>query len=405
MKKVIVSVFVVIALVLTGCSSGKSNQTGNFADSTPTESKTFGTPENSKKVQVTGESGEKVSDDESENNTEGWFAGFIGNKKIHAKIDISENKASGVYYYDDYKTNIKLEGHVDIDEMKDFRTVYLSEDTDKRGVFLGVFRTDDYIQGCWKNDNAIYPMYLIREGADITPPKQPGADSKRFDGHWTGKESGYFAGSEADIKVLFDDLIYYELFAFSGTALGALESFGIIENNVAKTVFKDTTYDEKKENVVFEFRIDKDSLHLDSNDYSYYCGMGVGFGSDYVKGKIEIKMPTAFEVGIVDTEEQDELFRKLVGDMYEDFIMHTSYVSYDEEIWNGEKVKVGISYLRGYSGCCAYILSKDHIYAAIIGDDGIYYYTNDKNYADKIPEPMAEWANKRSEIFYNYKEL
>jgi len=36
------------------------------------------------------------------------FAGFIGNKPIHAKINVSQDKVSGVYYYDEYKTSIKL---------------------------------------------------------------------------------------------------------------------------------------------------------------------------------------------------------------------------------------------------------------------------------------------------------
>lgn len=44
------------------------------------------------------------------------------------------------------------------------------------------------------------------------------------------------------------------------------------------------------------------------------------------------------------------------------------------------------------------------IYIAIIGYNDIYYYTNDKNYANKIPEPMAEWAKKIDKIIYNYKE-
>jgi len=52
-----------------------------------------------------------------------------------------------------------------------------------------------------------------------------------------------------------------------------LSSFGIIENNVAKTVFKDKPYYLKDENVVFEFRIQNDLLLLNSNDYSFYCGM------------------------------------------------------------------------------------------------------------------------------------
>lgn len=382
---------------------------GNTADITVTmqsESMTFSLVKNSGKWQIADISGANAVSTVSNPSADGWFTGFIGNKRIHAKLDISGNKASGVYYYDEYKTNIKLEGYVDdFAAIRDQKTVFLSEGTDERGRIIGVFRTDDYIQGCWKKDDVIYPMYLIREGVDILPPKKPDADAMKFEGHWTGKESGYFGGSKADIKVLFEDLIYYELFAFSGANSGELDSFGIIENDVAKTVFEDKTYDEKNENVVFEFKNENESLQLYSNEYSFSCGMGVGFDSCFVKGEIDIEIPTALEVGIVDTKEQDELFEKLVGDKYGEFIMYTSRVFYSELNWNGEEVKAGDSYLRGCSGCCFYVVSPDHIYAAILGDKGIYYYTNDKNYANKIPEPMAEWAEKRGEIFYNYKEL
>ena len=335
-----------------------------------------------------------------------WFAGTIGDAKIHAKIEISGDKVSGVYYYDQYKTNIKLEGYIDnFAEMKEFKTISLTEDTDKKGKIEGVFRTNDYIQGYWKSDNAIYPMYLVREGMDITPPKKPSAEINKFDGDWTGKNSGYFAASHARIKALFNDLIYYELEAHNGTHSGVLGSFGIVDNGSAKTIFKDATYDEKKENVFFEFKIEDDLLKLNSNMYDYMCGMGVMFDSEYVLGDIEIAMPTALEVGIVETEEQDKLFKNLVGNKYSDFISHTTFVDYAEVIMDGEKVKAGNSYLRGAYGYCFYIISSKHIYAAIIGDEEIYYYTNDKNYAEKIPEPMAEWANSRlDKIIYHYKE-
>ena len=200
-------------------------------------------------------------------------------------------------------------------------------------------------------------------------------------------------------------MIYYKLEAHNGTHSGVLWGFGIVNNGSVKTVFKDTTYDEKKENVFFEFKIEDDLLKLNSNMYDYGCGAGVMFDSEYVFGDKEIAMPTALEVGIVETEEQDRLFKKLVGDRYSEFISYTSFVQYSEVIMDGEKVKAGTSYLRGDYGVCFYIISSQHIYAAIIGNGGIYYYTNDKNYAEKIPEPMAEWANTRLDnIIYNYKE-
>ena len=401
MKKIAIAMIVILSL--TGCSTPnvrKQPDTSAVAPVLTTEKQEQDTTMQEPAIQAS------ISDSNQPNVDENWFTGFIGDLKIHAKIEVSGDKVSGIYYYDQYKTNIKLEGYIDnIFEMKEFKVISLTEDTDKKGEIKGVLRTNDYIQGYWKSGDAIYPMYLIREGLDITLPKKPSREISKFDGHWTGTNSGYFASSHAYIKALFDDLIYYELEAFNGTHSGVVESFGIIDSGSAKTVFKDTTYDEKHENVFFEFKIEDDLLKLNSNMYDYMCGMGVMFDSEYVLGDIEISMPTALEVGIVETEEQDKLFKKLVGDKYSDFISYTTFVDYSEVIMDGEKVKAGKSYLRGAYGCCFYIISSKHIYAAIIGDEEIYYYTNDKNYAKKIPEPMAEWAGKRGNIIFNYKEL
>ncbi len=235
-----------------------------------------------------------------------WFSGSIGDYKIHAKLDIIRDTVSGFYYYDQYKTNIALHGHIGkYNQLNDFQNISLTEDTDKQGEIVGVLRTNDYIEGYWKSGNDIYPMYLIRESSDIAPPKEPSLNISKFDGYWTGEDSNYFCGSKAEIKVLFDDLIYYSLSAHNGTHIGTLDSFGIIDNGVSKTVFNDTTDFQSGENVVFEFMIDNDLLKLKSNDYDYYCGMGVAFSSNFVKGNIDFDIPTALEVGIVDTKDQD----------------------------------------------------------------------------------------------------
>jgi hypothetical protein len=451
MKKIIVLVLIAFALTLTGCRLEESNkgndftnlpqkeketdskkQANNFIDPASTESVTTDTLKNSVKKQLTDSIKEQqetdsvkeqttdsvkeqVTDINNENITDDWFVGFIGNKKIYAKFDISEDRISGVYH-DGYKTNIELKGYFNsITAIKGFRTFELWEETDDRGDIIGIFRTDDYIQGCWIKDDVIYPMHLTREGTDITPPQKPSSDAIKYEGTWTGKSSGFFTGSKANVKALFDDLIYYELSAFNGANSGLLNSFAFIENNVAKTVYENDINIGEKEDIVFEFSVENDLLHLNSNDYSFFCGMGVFFDSHYVKGEIEIKMPTALDVGIVDTKEQDELFKKLVGDRYDDFITYTSTVFYSKLIWNDKEVKAGEAYLRGYSGKCFYIISDEHIYAAINENKNVYYYTNDKNYADNIPEPMVDWVNERlyiwmeddngGKIFYNYKDL
>lgn len=407
MKKILI-LLSILMLLFSGCSDSKPKQTDT---NNVTSASTVAKQEQSTTTQESTTQQKSVlqSTTEKKQSTidKSWFTGLIGNSKVHAKLDISGNKISGVYYYDQYKTNIKIEGSINgFVEMKDFQTISLTEDTGKQVEIKGVFRTNDYIEGCWKKDNVVYPLYLIREGSEITPPKQPGTAIMRFDGHWTGKNSGYFAGSEADIKVLFNDLFYYELYAFNGTHTGTLESFGIIKNGVSKTVFNDATYDEKKDNIIFEFKIENNLLELNSNGYDYYCGMGVGFDSGYTKEKVDISLPTALQVGIVETKEQDETFKKLVGPEYESFIQYTQGVSYTEDILDGEKVRAGTSLLRGMHGYCFYIISQKYMYVAIVKDDCIEYYTNDKKYSQKLPQPMIEWTTYRKdmEINYNYKE-
>lgn len=334
-----------------------------------------------------------------------WFAGVIGNAKVHAKIDVCGDEVSGVYYYDQYKSNINLTGYIE-DSMKGMQTIRLTENTDKKGEIHALFRSRDYIQGFWSNGKDIFPMYLIRENSKVTPPKQPGKAAMKFDGHWTGKTSGYFNSSEADISALFDDLIYYGLSAYNGTHLGAMDGFGIVKNGIAETIFEDKTYDEK-ENIVFEFSVDNDTLNLDSNRYDYMCGMGVAFDSNYTKGNVDIPVPTAQQVGIVDTKEKDELFKKLVGSEYGEFIQCTQWVDYSEVLLDGKQVNAGPSILTGFIGYCYYVVSDEHIYAAkVSAGGGITYYTNDKNYAKKLPWPMTDWVEDKKDlkVEYNYKE-
>lgn len=417
MKKFNYLIIVLICTVLlfAGCSENSGPQqasqnpqaTLTTADSMPTATAAIelqGKPNTDNKDQAFSEHPASTKSPEAESE---WYWGAVGNAKIHAKIDISGDKVTGVYYYDKYKTNIKLSGEVD-NNIKDIKTLRLTEDTANKGEIQVLLKSEDYLQGCFITDKVVLPFYLIRDGANIASPKLPGKAVKNYDGHWNGKGTSYFSGSGAEIKVLFDDLIYYKIYANSGANSGELESFAMVKGNSAITVFSDITSNEdKKENVFYEFTYKNNSLNLNSNDYSYYCGFGVNFDSEYTKKKVKITMPTAQEVGIVKTKEMDDIFKKLVGNKYETFINYTAYASYSDAELDGKKVSAGASILRGMSGYCFYVISDKYIYAAVIDDSGsILYYTNDGNYAQKLPEPMVQWAKDKSDlkIVYNYKE-
>lgn len=352
-----------------------------------------------------GNSDENNKTNLSQEKEDTWFTGKIGDSKIHAKLDISGDKVTGVYYYDKNKEEIKLEGYYDYSAyLKDYHMFFVYEGSSQKSWLIGLIRSEDYIVGLWKSEDKEYPMYLIREGSDQTPPKEPGSQIMKMNGYWNGMNNGYFSKSSADIYVLFDDLIYYELFAMNGTHSGELESFAIVKNKTAESLFQEqTNYTEPKENISFRFQLEGDNLVLDSNKYDFWCGMGVGYDSKYTKEDIEIPVPTALELEIVDTQEQEDQFRELTGDQYESFIQLTQFVAYEDITMDGKTVKAGESYLRGMNGCCYYILSENKLYLAFNNYESIDYYTNDSEYMDKLPQPMLDWAGNMK-INYHKKK-
>jgi len=330
-----------------------------------------------------------------------WYAGAIGDVRIHAKFDVSDNKVTGTYYYDKYKTEIPLQGYID-DEIRGMILLRMTEDTDKNGSVYVLFRTDDYAQGFWKSGETIYPMYLIREGSDAETPKPAGDEALAYKGLWYGSRS-YYSGGEVIFTPLFSDFVFYDMSAHNGANSGWIESFGILENGSVKTVFSDTTYD-SNENVFFSFKLKGTTLELDSNMYDYMCGAGVAFSDKYTREEPYVPVPTARDAGIVDTEEMAEVFREITGDDFETFISYTQTVHYEDIILDGKPAKAGKSYLRGMPGMCFYIVAESNIYAAYTDYDCIRYYTNDSRYASELPEPMREWASVQGiDVKYNYR--
>lgn len=333
------------------------------------------------------------------------FTGVIGSAKVHMNLNIIDDNISGYYYYDKYGTNINLTGSIQQD-YKDYSTVSMYENTDIAGELIGIKKSKDYIEGYWKHGDTIYPMYLIREGSSINPPEEAEDYVKQFDGHWNGMNTQYFSGTELDIKVLFEDLIYYELYAYNGTHSGVLEGLAVCQARLGTTIFNDHIQwdDDTSDNVKYQFKFNDGRLTLLSNNYEYYCGMGVNFDNSYSKKEIKVSRPSAMDVGIVDNKKDDDLFYSMTRSYYNQFIDNTQSVMYEESILDGKTVDAGESYLRGNSGNCYYINASGYLYAAIIDDDHIEYFTNDPNYTNHMPQPMEEWS-KKFDTYINYNNI
>lgn len=321
---------------------------------------------------------EEETDDESD-----WFVGAINeNLKIHMKLFIKDDKVSGVYYYDKYKKNIKFNGYIS-------NNCFIVYEGKSNNCIEAIIISDNLIQGVWTDDTIMYPMYLIKQSCDESIPEEPNNSLMQWGGIWKGIRSGYYAGSELLVYPIFNNLIKFEITAFSGTHSGGFSSLALVNDDAA--VYKGENDTE------FRFSLNNENnIELDTNDYSYYCGMGVSFDSVYTKDSLSIQQPSAKEVGLVYSDEQEKELKELTGEYYDTFIQYAQFYSDGEDLDNvGANVRIfGI---RGYySAAIVMINEKDNIIiAAVDGGEAIYYFTNNKLYSD-LPETIQQWCNEKN---------
>jgi hypothetical protein len=425
MRKAILLLCMVI--LLTGCSKDKDKdtsisvensgmvQTERSADAKEKPDRTVSQEDKDKQTpdtaatsptSVPGSDQDKSTPDITDLMKEGEvteFIGSVGEAGIHMSLSYQDGNLTGSYYYDKYKTKININGFID-NIYLDYTSFRLWEDTDQEGQFIALFINQDLIMGCWKNETKVYPMYLIRSGAAINPPKAAGKDLMELEGEWYGKNANYFSGSELTIRALFEDLLYFDLNAFNGTATGSLDGFMFYKEGTAGVAFRDHIIwnDPASEHVSFEIRKKDDELSLISNQYDYCCGLGVAFDHVYSREEGKHSMPSATEVGITANKEEEELFSQIVHYRDYAFIQNTQSVMYEDILLDGRAVRAGASMFRGAAGMCYYINGRELMYAAVYEDGVIQYYTNDPKYSDHMPRPMAEWAESFDcEVIYN----
>ena len=140
------------------------------------------------------------------------------------------------------------------------------------------------------------------------------------------------------------------------------------------------------------------------------CGAGLGVeysGNYYRMGKhIDSEKGSTNDLGLLNAF-NDSLLRKLTGDAYAFFINSTQLTSEDTDLDNF-KAKVFSSGVRGLYTSMENIImidSSKNIWAAVINNDTVLYYTNNKDYIKKLPKTIDNWrANfKTYPVIYKSK--
>lgn len=319
-----------------------------------------------------------------------WFVGAINdNLKIHMKLDMKGNKISGKYYYDKYKKDIIISGYRD-------GNIFSVGTKDSKETIEGMFISDNLIEGIWTDGDVTYPIYLMNDKDSSLIPKKPNNTLMEWKGNWQGGNSGYYRGSRLIIEPIFNNLIKFDLSAFNGTRLGGLSSFAVVENNIATFI--------GEEGIKYIFTLNNEgNIKLNSDDYSYYCGAGVSFDSIYTKKDFTIAPPTAKEVGLVYSKEQENIFKNLTGEYYRNFIEVAQFFSEEEDL-DGIGANVRTFGLLSYPDAAIVMINQQEnlIKAAVHGLDGIYYFSNSEDYGEP-PETIKEWAKGQEIIICENK--
>jgi hypothetical protein len=164
----------------------------------------------------------------------------------------------------------------------------------------------------------------------------------------------------------------------------------------------------KNDTCLVEFKLMGDSsITIEHKKGMCYAGMGVTYDGQYKNSKIlpEEKDENLVSLGIFKTEKDDSLFRSIVGDKYNAFVTSTQFTSEDEDM-DSLKAKVYTSGVTGLFTIQENIIMMDSantIWAAVLDDEKVYYFTNNNDYKTRVPKTIDKWRERFKEYPVIYK--
>jgi hypothetical protein len=196
------------------------------------------------------------------------------------------------------------------------------------------------------------------------------------------------------IESVKGDSLKFTLNAADGGHSGEIEGNAYVKNNEA--VFESA----EDKGCKLTFRLKGNSIIVD--DQNSCGGLGVTFSGKFVNAKKLLK-ETKQSLASLDilTPQQDLVFRILVDTSYKHFVDCTELIAdrTGEKYLDNFEAKVISSGVRGLYTYMEYVImvdKKNIFWAAIITGEKVLYYTNSKNYTDKLPHTIEDWRSRFS---------
>lgn len=209
-----------------------------------------------------------------------------------------------------------------------------------------------------------------------------------------------------EIKAIKNNSITFSIIASSGGHTGEVEGDASVKNNTA--IYLNT---DEGDTCLITFTLLGDSIiTIDQKKGFCFAGMGVEYSGRYKnKKRITKKLlsETLFDLEIFNSKEQDSIFENLVGGYYESFL-NTTQLTTEAEDLDSLDARVKTSGIRGmytYMENIIMITDSNVIWAAVIDDNTVYYFTNSAKYKNTLPKTINTWreAFKDYEVIYNKK--
>jgi hypothetical protein len=224
---------------------------------------------------------------------------------------------------------------------------------------------------------------------------------------WLGKWDRNIHQNSAVLAIdsLRHDSIYFHLIAFSGGHNGDVEGWAKVAGSVAsyfEIVDKDTCS--------ITFQIYGDTLiQINQVKGNCFTAMGVYYDGKYINEKVA---PSDNEQDYIDSfillddTAANKMLKKLVGSDF-DLFVNSSQLSYPDTLdIDSLLANVHASGVRGLFTEMENVVMVDsakNIWAAVIDDHKVYYYTTRKDWAARLPKTFDKWRANFLDYPITYK--
>jgi hypothetical protein len=222
--------------------------------------------------------------------------------------------------------------------------------------------------------------------------------------NWAGKWERVVWENEADLETAVKgDSIDFKLTAASGGNTGEMEGTAFINGSKARFYSAD-----ENDTCIIEFKIFGDTMiSVDQLLGNCGTGMGVVYSGSYYKPGTHKKdtVENLNTLGLLNKTD-DSLLKSLTGKSYDAFVSSTQMTTENDDLdsLHVRVVSCGVRGLYTEMENIIMIDSSKNIWAAVISNDTVLYFTNHKDYANKLPKSIENWRTnfKQYPVIYKY---